>query len=259
MKSPVTVRISSNPKLQRQRMVPTGGKDRPVPVDGRVVATSIPIQQTCPESCPRKRTGSCYALSGRQKFHNEAREAAALELGLTADQLIAAELDALRKEFPDPTGLALRFHDGGGDVTTVEQANKLAEFTNRWLRSGGRPVWTYTHAARWLPRAAFGRLSALGSCDFVADIRQVTRMGYAPAVVVPAFPADRRRFTVPGTGWSLIPCPAETEAERTCDECRLCWNDAALRERRVGIAFREHGNVGLVRLRTRARGTGAGR
>jgi|GEM_PF-1789285 len=202
----------------------------------QIISTSIPIKQTCPPSCPLRDNG-CYA----HPCNSKRLERIAKDGNWTADEIIAAEAKLAKEKFPDPQGLALCLHDGGGDVTTVGQAKMVAGLADWWLANRGTALWTYTHSAAWIPRAAFRRASVLGSCDTVEDIKRVVSMGYAPAVIVPALSPDGQVFQVPGTGWSLAPCPAQTLSGLTCSECRLCWADDKLRARNLGIAFRKHG------------------
>ena len=82
------------------------------------------------------------------------------------------------------------------------------------------------------------------------EARAAMRLGYAAAVTVEAHPAG-------GKAWRagrlrVVPCPEQTRGV-SCDDCRLCMDDGALRRRGAVIAFAMHGSaVGKRGRRMRA-------
>jgi ribulose bisphosphate carboxylase small subunit len=108
------------------------------------------------------------------------------------------------------------------------------------MARGGGPAFTYTHATRTVERAAWGRVSVLGSIDRMDQVEQVLDQGYAPARYVSSFPNGKSSWKEQGIRW--IPCPSQTHDNITCQDCRLCFDADALRKRAAGIAFAAHGN-----------------
>jgi hypothetical protein len=136
-------------------------------------------------------------------------------------------------------GIDLRLHVSG-DSRTVRGTYALAGAALRWRERGGGSVWTFTHSWREVPRAAWGDVSVLASIERLADVERARARGYAPALVVDRFPHDEKCFDAGGV--KFIPCPAETKAERTCVECRLCLDRTEwMLETGRGIAFAVHG------------------
>lgn len=199
---------------------------------GDVAATYAPIRQTCPESCPLRDNG-CYAQSGNVSF--SVRRLERETEGMNGDTVAVLEGD----EIADlarraPLGHALRIHVSG-DATSDFRAQQLARGAQVWKG----PVWSYTHAWRDVARASWGRVSVLASCETLDDVARARGKGYAAALVVASHPADGRAYRAPN-GVKVIPCPSQTR-DVLCTECRLCWNDANLREQNACIAFAVHG------------------
>jgi hypothetical protein len=83
-------------------------------------------------------------------------------------------------------------------------------------------------------------VSVLASVESMADAKLAAARGYAVAMVIPEHAPSGRAEVVDGA--RVIPC-AEQVRGRTCVECRLCFDDAALRDRETPaiIAFAVHG------------------
>jgi hypothetical protein len=248
---PVAIqRKSSNRKLapQTQEKFP-GGWRRNVPQGPFVVSTYVSIAATCPSSCAFKGNG-CYVQSGPTARHSAALDAAAL--GRSGVAVIRAEVDALDRTYPKRIpqdgargGRDLRLHVGG-DVSCSLGAMLLAGAAERWKARGGGRVWTYTHRWASIPSHAWGpSVSVLASCESEDDVIAAWVQGYAPSIVVPEFPRDRRVFAIGRRtmrmGLRAVPCPVEAGSQVTCATCRLCMDDLALRRRRLVVAFAAHG------------------
>jgi hypothetical protein len=108
----------------------------------------------------------------------------------------------------------------------------------------GSPVWSYTHAWRRVPRAAWGGVSILASCESPEQVRRAWERGYAAALVVAHFPQEGAHDLA---GVRVLPCPWQSRGV-TCRDCRLCWDDTRLLERRLAIGFAAHGS-GAARVR----------
>jgi hypothetical protein len=202
-----------------------------------VDATYTSIRATCPASCSLRDAG-CYAQGGNVALHVRRLDQAAT--GLTPIQAARYEAGAIDAAWGGgrvPEGQLLRLHVAG-DARTTGAARVLGAAVARWLKRGGRAAWSYTHAWRAVPRSAWGPVSVLASMESTKDAAAAMGRGYAPAVVVPAFPTGARAWQQDGVRW--IPCPAQA-GDRTCDECRLCVHGDQLRARGAGIAFEAHG------------------
>lgn len=198
-------------------------------------AVTIVARQSCPDSCAFKEKG-CYAEHDNNRIAWDRITAGALDKGPL--ELAAAEADAIDRL---PADRDLRLHVAG-DSTTAEGTRLIAAAAWRYMeraRLNGLTVrvWAYTHAWREVPRKAWGRVSVLASCETVADIAQARLLGYAAALVVPEF-ATASAVTIEGE--KVIPCPQQSR-DRTCTDCRLCFDDRRLVGSRLTIGFALHG------------------
>ena len=208
----------------------------------RCAATYRPISQTCRASeCalhPSNATPGkavCYVVRGQTAFTNRRLETLASHAGATALSVTLAEAELIRgfaRQQPRKSGLDLRL-GVSGEVSGPKGARALAKAAEVWRSRVGGKVWGYTHAWKRVLRASFGPASVLASVDDPQDIPRAIRRGYVPAIVVHSHPVNTP-ITVQGV--RFIRCPNETVG-MACVECRLCLNDARLRERNMGIAF----------------------
>lgn len=203
---------------------------------GNVAATYAPIKSTCDRACPFFDNG-CYAQQGKVGMHLR-DNVEPVYAGLDGDTLAELESAAIRDgaAYLRRRGIRrpLRMHVSG-DATTNKRAAVLASAASHWPGH----VWTYTHAHRTVDRSAWGGVSVLASCESLDDAKAAMARGYAAAVVTGPHPADGKAYTKDGV--KVIPCPAQTREDVTCEKCRLCWNDRALVARNAAIAFEAHG------------------
>jgi hypothetical protein len=216
-------------------------------------ATTYAAQTSCPTSCPFFDGGGCYAESGRvgmvTKRLNEA--ARILKSGpLEVADAEAAAIDALKVT----PGRALRLHTVG-DCSTDAATALVAAASARYRQRGGGPVWTYTHAWRTVSRASWGEVSVLASCESAAEVKAAKLRGYATAIVVDELAEERRHVLGAdagnAAGVDVLPCPQQTR-DRTCSDCKLCFDDQGLIERDYSIAFLVHGAPATVRAAKKA-------
>lgn len=211
-------------------------------------ATTYAAQASCPRSCVFFNGGGCYAENGRIFTSTTG------PLNETAERLKATPVDVARTE-ATAIGLLpvfacmdrpLRLHTVG-DCRTDEAARIVADAAAEYRRRGGGPVWTYTHAWRIVDRESWGDVSVLASCETPEQIELARGRGYATAIVVEEFASRRRHFA---GGAAILPCPAQTTDRVTCSSCRLCMDDAGLRERGYSIGFAVHGTALSVKKAT---------
>lgn len=222
-----------------------------------VVAASYVAQTSCPSDCAFLHHG-CYAENGFVGGMITKRLNRLHDPGLTAFDLAlneATQIDRL------PADVDLRLHIVG-DSTTIEGTVALADACDRYVARShvraslvdpGRKakVWTYTHAWRTVPRAAWGGVAVLASCETPGDIVAAQSAGYATALTLESHPSPKRYDL--GL-MRIMPCPEQTRGV-TCVNCRLCMNDEYLRTSGTTIAFALHGKkfVALEAVRERRR------
>lgn len=202
---------------------------------GRAAATYV-ARQSCPTSCPFQSSG-CYAEHDNTRTHWDRITAGSHG----ADPLTLARREA---EMIDaaPADRDLRLHVAGDSITeagTELIASACGRYVDRAKRERGLDVkvWAYTHAWRTVPREAWGSVSVLASCETADDVQHARERGYAAALVVAEFAGEAAHAV---GGERIIPCPQQTRGA-TCTDCRLCFSDARLRERRLAIGFAVHG------------------
>jgi hypothetical protein len=202
---------SSNEKLSR---------------DASCAALNLPIAKTCPSTCPFQADGSCYVLASfrGRKYQDRLRD-------LSGDSPHAEAAREMHEAHRETKKRPLRLFSWGGDATCDIEAMHLASGAANW----DAPVWGYTHGWRTTARDAWGRVSILASVESVSDAKEAISRGYKPAMVVPYHPEDGRAEIVDGL--RMVPCPAQTR-DRTCTECRLCWDDS---QKNSVITFAAHG------------------
>jgi hypothetical protein len=200
---------------------------------GRAYATHA-SQASCDPSCALYRRG-CYAERGNQGMFVTAQlnKSAAVRADTIA-RAEAASIDALPS---DTRASLLRLHVVG-DCRTASAASIVSAAATRWMVRTGAAAYTYTHSWREVPRRAWGTISVLASCESIQDVKRAFRRGYATALVVPTHGSGKASVV---DGVRLVPCPAQTRGV-TCDTCRLCFDDQALRARHAVIIFAAHGN-----------------
>lgn len=196
------------------------------------VSTTYASQASCPKSCPFFNNG-CYAEGGLVGIHtaklNKATTAGTRPIDVARAE--AAAIGTLSGTRP------MRLHIVG-DCRTVMATLTVAKAVREYIAKAGQKVWTYTHAWRKVPRIAWDGVSVLASCENTTDAKKAMKRGYAAAIVVDHHESDKA-YKVDGL--TVIPCPEQTGKAASCADCRLCWNDTALRNRSAVIAFAAHG------------------
>lgn len=202
---------------------------------GPVAATYAGVESSC-GPCPLK--GICYARRGLVGMHVRPLDARAAELGADARDVARDEARAIDALPGGPRARPLRLHVSG-DCRTATAARIVSAAADRYRQRTGRQVWTYTHAWRTVPREAWGAVSVLASCETAADAAAATARGYAVALVVDDLAAAAGK-AIGASGLRGTPC-AYDRGGPTCDQCRLCWDDAGLRQRGRAILFARKG------------------
>lgn len=200
-------------------------------------AATYAARQTCPDACPFKAGGGCYAEYDNPRTHWDRVTRGAA--GLSPLQVARNEAKAIDRL---PGDRPLRLHVAG-DSTTRAGTRAIAAACGRYLDRGHPPVrpaavWAYTHSWQTVPRSDWGRVSILASCETSEGVRAAWGRGYAAAVAVPQFASDKA-YDLGGV--RVVPCPAQTRGV-VCTDCGLCFDDRRLLERRLAIGFEVHGS-----------------
>jgi len=229
--------------MKRVAFLTEKSKNNKIAGKGKVAATYAATNLTCPTSCALRQDG-CYAETGMVAIHTNRLNEGVTD-GMRPEVAARQELHAIVQAFaggPIPQdgtkgGRDLRLHVAG-DARTRKAVKLLAKGAASWLARGGGSVWSYTHAWKTVPRSDWKHVSVLASLEDPALANAARAQGYAPALVVGSH-ASPKAFELEGTTW--IPCPAQTQDDVACSECRLCMKADWLRDTNRGIAFAAHG------------------
>jgi hypothetical protein len=204
-------------------------------------------QASCDPGCAFYDGGGCYTESDRVGMHTARLNQAAGGRRAKVDPRVIA-----RQEAAAIDGLTgernLRVHVVG-DSRTNAAARLVSAAAERYMARGGKKAWSYTHSWRKVERASWGSVSVLASCEAGEHVVDAMARGYGAALVVAEHPADGRTWQHQA-GFAVVPCPNQTREDVQCVDCRLCWDDARLRERRQVIGFAAHG-AGKAKVRER--------
>jgi uncharacterized protein YlaI len=199
-------------------------------------SVTMAAQISCPPTCPFLKNG-CYAEHGLQGIHTRRQNAKQIS-ALDEARQEAKAINAMSGKRP------LRLHVVGDCATNVA-AKTVSKAAEGYTAKHSKPVWTYTHAWRNVDRPSWRGVSVLASCESTKQAHEAMQRDYAACMTVAAHPADGKAFTQDGL--KVIPCPEQTR-NATCDTCRLCWDDGALKARNAIISFAAHG-TGAKRVR----------
>ena len=208
----------------KSRNVKTG----PIPV----TTTS---SESCPNACPLKDSGACYAKSGPLALHW-----AKVSRG-DAGASWQAGIDAITS-IPDG---ALWRHNQAGDLPGIGDAIDATMMRQLVAANSGKRGFTYTHkptdgehgeSNRELIAEANRQGFAVNlSADTMAEADELAALNIGPVVVLVA--RDHAEKSLTPAGRKVIVCPAQTREDVTCASCGLC----ARIDRGVIIGFRAHG------------------
>jgi hypothetical protein len=201
------------------------------------VSATMASQSSCPTYCPFLSAG-CYANGGMQGFQTRKLNQSPMTDPIAIAHTEADAIGTLSAARP------LRLHVVG-DATSNACARILASAVRLFKRRGQRnhgvepAAWLYTHAWPKVNRRSFGPISALASCESTQQVKTARKKGYATALVVDRFASDKA-YEIDGV--KIVPCPQQTGKTENCMSCKLCWDDARLRQIGVTIGFEAHGN-----------------
>lgn len=205
----------------------------------KIDVTYLSIKASCPSTCALKDNG-CYSVNSYaglivKRLDNEATEMSAL-------QIARAEANAIDNSYKGgavPTNRIMRLHISG-DCRTIAGAKLINNAVGRWKKRGGGKVYSYTHVWDHVMRDIWSNVSMLASVDSIEEVEYARQNGYAPAIVVSEHMSSKAH-ELPGSDVKWIPCPAQTQKNIGCVDCKLCMNANRLFEKNMGISFAAHG------------------
>ena len=189
--------------------------------------------KTCPDACPLKTSGACYAKHGPLGMYwskiNKGQYA-------TSWQALLDGVSSL------PLGQLWRHNQAGdlpGDNDNID-ASMLLELVQANI---GKRGFTYTHKpvenneanARYVKAANAGGFTVNLSADNLDEADRLKALDIGPVVTIAPIDAPEK-FATPN-GNKVIVCPAQSRDDVSCKDCGLC----AISNREAIIAFRAHG------------------
>lgn len=200
-------------------------------------AATYVSQATCPPSCPLLGNG-CYAERGPIAWMTTDKLA---KTTLAPNEIIykEAELISQNANLLEAFSRPLRLHVVGDFHKATKALAHLVNAAHNYILKTKASVFTYTHCWRDIARGKFGKISILASCESEAQVAEAHASGYAPALIVPRFPAGPRAFPLEN-GFTCIPCPWQTLGVG-CRACGLCSRDRWLWQTKRVIGFVPHG------------------
>ena len=214
----------------------------------------IPVSTTeagsCPSSCPlaspegagQAKGGDCYAAFGPLGMHwrKIGKDGRGQQWTLFCNAV---------KRFPK--GQLWRHNQAGdlpkggvdGSGRDIVDAEKCFELSDA---SRGKRGWTYTHydMSSSINRAVVQEMNDVDgmtvnlSADSLSEADQYCDLGIAPVCVTLPKDAPHRGNKTPN-GLPVVVCPAQTQDEMSCQQCKLCQ----VKNRKSIVGFLAHGTA----------------
>lgn len=206
-------------------------KTGPIPV-------STTSSSSCPDACPFKSSGVCYAKNGPLRLHWQAVDAGR---GGTLKSFV----NAVKRL---PKGQLWR-HNQAGDLPGKGDALDVKALGEIVRANTGRRGFTYTHKPlrRKAEREAVRKANASGftvslSANDLEHADRLADLGIAPVVtVLPSTVHGPAKVKTP-EGRTVVVCPASYRDDVTCATCGAC----AVAGRKSIIGFPAHGSKKLA-------------
>lgn len=214
------------------------------------IIQSYSSRATCPEKCPLK-DGGCYAEGYRtRKLWDRCDNPEDTRYVANYDQLRLALLEATIQHIKGSPN-TLFHHNVAGDVAIegtsvidIKRVNILADAVKyvNTLFPDSLIGYTYTHceiseyAAGIIHEAASKGFLINASCETVSEVMQAKALGIN--TVITSVNPEETKKALKASGIVGVQCPAQTHADRNCEECRLC-----ARDRKTTVIFSIHGET----------------
>lgn len=197
------------------------------------IPTTTSSKETCPNSCPLKDGGGCYAESHWiNLFWNK------LSNGLVKNSgdfsWLLMQIKSLRK------GQLWRMNQAG-DLPHENGIIIQSMLHRLTMANKNKKGFTYTHHlptdynAEYIKSANDSGFTVNLSANNLAQADEYLKLNIGPVVTLLPIDADKVTFTPAGN--KVVVCPAENNDKINCGTCGLCY----LVDRDYIIGFRAHG------------------
>lgn len=197
------------------------------------------------------KSGGCYAEGYRtRKLWDRCDNPEDTRYVANYDQLRLALLEATIQHIKGSPNTLFR-HNVAGDVAIegtsvidIKRVNILADAVKyvNTLFPDSLIGYTYTHceiseySAGIIHEAASKGFLINASCETVSEVMQAKALGIN--TVITSVNPEETKKALKASGIVGVQCPAQTHADRTCEECRLC-----ARDRKTTVIFSIHGGT----------------
>lgn len=208
-------------------------KTGPIPV-------SVTESTSCPNSCPLKDSGICYAKNGPSRF----------TWAKVNQHIWGSSWSEFCDQIADlPAGQVWR-HNEAGDLPHHDQQIDQQKLQQLTAANSGKRGFTYTHhdMTSEANRSAVAAANSAGftinlSADSLAEADQLVSLQIAPVAVI--LPADQLTPVKTPAGNHVAICPHSIDSSIQCVSCQLCTKP----NRKAIIGFPAHG-TGRNKLNT---------
>lgn len=205
------------------------------------IPVSVTEEASCPDECPLKQNGNCYAMFGPLVMHwRKVKEGMR---GHSWNQFCSTVFSFVAGQ--------LWRHNQAGDLPKNKNGTINARQSKQLARAASHTRgWTYTH---YDPMNKHNRkviadmnasvcgttnrgLTVNLSADTLAEADEYYELGIAPVCVTVSQAVKRTGLRTPN-GRVVTICPAQTQDEMTCAKCKLCQ----IKDRKTIVGFIAHG------------------
>jgi len=187
-------------------------------------------KRTCPERCPFKKSGGCYAMSGPCRLHWDKVP----KYGVKPEDLSEVIADSVHT--------SVVRHNVAGDIAkegTSDINEELLEKIVKAYKENKITAYTYTHCeinehnSSLIRKAAKSGMIINYSCENLEQVKKAKEQGCNAVVEVEEMSSP----IVKKDGLLLMQCP-QTYNKTCCKNCGICWQ----KNRQAVVAFPLHGN-----------------
>lgn len=199
------------------------------------IPVSTSNKATCPDACPLKTTGACYAKHGPLGMLWSAIDSGNAKRGAITWSTLLSRVSAL------PEGQLWRHNQAGdlpGHGDTIDKDDMLALVE----ANKGKRGFTYTHKpvddkanAALVSHANANGFTVNLSADNLNEADDLKALSIGPVVTV--LPREAPAVSYTPKGNKVVVCPAQQRDNVTCKSCGLC----AIATRDVIVGFLAHG------------------
>jgi len=200
------------------------------------IPVSTSNKATCPNACPLKTTGACYAKHGPLGMLWSAIDSGNAKRGAITWSTLLSRVSAL------PEGQLWRHNQAGdlpGEGDTVDPV-ALMELVQA---NSGKRGFTYTHKPVEKNHVNAGYIKGANDLGFTVNLSadnlneadDLKALSIGPVVTV--LPREAPAVSYTPKGHKVVVCPAQQRDNVTCKSCGLC----AIATRDVIVGFLAHG------------------